>query len=81
MELIPILSVYLDVTILKIGITYFMKHFRVIVHPVTRLVRQLLLVVQAMAKHQDFGIFGGQSDIITALMFYILLCRKSNQLV
>jgi hypothetical protein len=45
MELIPILSVYLDVTALKIWITYFMKDCPVAVHAMTEAVRQLLIVV------------------------------------
>jgi len=80
MELIPILFIYLDVTALKIRITYFMKNFPVTVLAVTEVVRELLIVVQVMTKHQDSqrGIFGGRSDIITMLMFYIPLCLESK---
>jgi hypothetical protein len=80
MELIPILFIYLDVTALKIRITYFMKNFPVTVLAMTEVVRELLIVVQVMTKHQDSqrGIFGGQSDIITMLMFYIPLCLESK---
>jgi len=50
-ELIPILCIYLDVTSLKIRITYFLKDFPVTVHAVTEVVRQLLIVVQVMTEH------------------------------
>lgn len=57
-----------------------MKDFPVTVHAVTEVVRQLLIVVQVMTKHRDSqrGIFGGQSDINTTLMFYIPLCLESK---
>jgi len=57
-----------------------MKDFPVTVQTMTELVRQLLIVVQVMTKHRDsqHGIFGGQSDIITTLMFYIPLCLESK---
>lgn len=57
-----------------------MKNFPVTVLAVTEVVRELLIVVQVMTKHQDSqrGIFGGRSDIITMLMFYIPLCLESK---
>jgi hypothetical protein len=57
-----------------------MKDFPVTVHAMTEVFGQLLIVVQVMTKHRDSqrGIFGGQIDIITTLMFYIPMCLESK---